>query len=34
MKDDVYIDSKGVIYLSINDVKNYFDKYIIHLKSI
>ena len=28
MKDDVYIDSKGVIYLSINDVKNYFDKYI------
>ena len=28
MKDDVYIDNKGVIYLSINDVKNYFDKYI------
>lgn len=28
MKDDVYIDSKGVIYLTINDVKNYFDKYI------
>ena len=28
MKDDVYIDNKGVIYLSINDVRNYFDKYI------
>lgn len=28
MKDDVYVDNKGVIYLSINDVKNYFDKYI------
>lgn len=28
MKDDVYVDNKGVIYLSINDVRNYFDKYI------
>lgn len=28
MKDEVYIDDKGIIYLSENDVKNYFDKYI------
>lgn len=28
MKDEVYIDDKGVIYLSKDDVKNYFDKYI------
>ena len=28
MKGEVYIDNKGIIYLSEDDVKNYFDKYI------
>jgi len=28
MKNEVYIDDNGVIYLSKDDVKNYFDKYI------
>lgn len=28
LKKDVYIDEKGVIYLSLEDTKNYFDKYI------
>ena len=28
MKDEVYIDDKGIIYLSKDDIKNYFDKYI------
>ena len=32
MKDEVYIDDKGIIYLSIDDVKNYFDKYIDYNK--
>ena len=28
MKKDVYVDEKGIIYLSKEDIKNYFDKYI------
>lgn len=32
MKDEVYVDDKENIYLSINDIKNYFDKYITYNK--
>ncbi len=30
MKQDVYIDEKGIIYLAKEDVQNYFDKYIYY----
>lgn len=33
MKSDVYIDSNEIIYLSLDDVKNYFDKYIDYDKN-
>lgn len=30
LKHDLFINEKNVIYMSINDIKNYFDKYIIY----
>lgn len=32
LKNDLYITEKNVIYMSIDDIKNYFDKYIIYDK--
>ena len=29
-RKDVYIDNKGVIYLSFEDMRNYFDKYLLY----
>lgn len=32
LKNDLYITEKNVIYMSIEDIKNYFDKYVIYDK--